>query len=112
MLSADYSGLETAMLVGAVFGSLWLASAGLFAVAVIGWLTRGPVKWVRRSFKVSLLAAVICAPLSAAMAYHQLIHWNARANHDIWGMIMLLVLALIVSTAPLFLRAAATKAQP
>ncbi len=52
MLSADYSGLEMAMLIGAVFGSLWLASAGCYAAAVIGWLTRGPVKWVRRSFKV------------------------------------------------------------
>ena len=111
MLSANYSGLEMAMLIGAVFGSLWLASAGCYTAALIGWLTRGPVKWVRRSFKVSLFAAILCAPLFAAMVYHQLVHWNARANHDIWGVSMLLVLVLIGSTAPLFLRSAAAKAR-
>jgi len=117
MLSGDYTGMQTAMALGAIFGLLWLLSVSLFGFGVVGLALRWSPFRVRFRLRAALTIATLLSPFFGLMGYsiylETFVHYELHRGHNFWmivcGIGMPIALFIIILTALPLLRIAASR---
>ena len=112
MLSSDYTGMQTAMALGAIAGLLWLISVSLFGFGLTGLVLRWPPLRVRFSLRASLTISAVLSPFFGLMGYsiyrEAFVEYEMHHEHNFWmivcGLGMPAALFLIILTAIPLLR--------
>ena len=113
MLSGDYTGLQTAMALGAIFGIMWLLSVSLFGFGVAGLALHWSPFRVRFSIQAALTIAALLFPFFGFMGYsiyrEAFVEHEMHLGHNFWmivcGLGMPAVLFLVILSAIPLLRA-------
>ena len=117
MLSGDYTGMQTAMALGAIFGLLWLLAVSLFGFGVTGLALHWSPLRVRFSLRAALTIAALLSPFFGYFGYsiyrEAFVEYELHHGHNFWmivcGLGMPTILFIIILSAIPLLRTAADR---
>ena len=117
MLAGDYTDMQMAIALGAIFGLLWLLAVSLFGFGVIGLALHWSPLRVRFSIRAGLTIAALLSPFFGFMGYfiyHEaFVDYELHHRHNFWmiglGLGMPAVLLIIILSAMPLLRTASRR---